>query len=135
MNFILPNRHKTANVMMMVKIIYYLSMILSENNIDYRVEVSFPNLYGAKHKNLLRYDFAIYGENGEIKYLIECQGKQHYEPTSKFGGENSFELQKINDDIKRKYAEDNGIPLIEIPFACNTYESEMNFLKNCGVII
>lgn len=33
-----------------------------------------------------RFDFAIFDDDGEIDFLIEYQGKQHYEPSNKFGG-------------------------------------------------
>lgn len=51
--------------------------IFRKYNIDYRVEFSFPNLYGVGNKNLLRYDFGIYDEKKNIKALVECQGEQY----------------------------------------------------------
>lgn len=55
-------------------------------------------------KNLLKYDFAIFNTDGSIKFLIECQGKQHYEPVKEFGGKSQFEYQVRNDKIKYEYA-------------------------------
>ena len=103
-------------------------------NVNYRVEVSFPGLYGIGKKNQLRYDFAIYDKDGNIKYLIECQGEQHYKPLKEFGGNYQYNVQKENDNLKREYADKNMIKLIEIPYKCNTYEKEEEFLINEGVI-
>lgn len=106
--------------------------ILKEYNVNYRVEVSFPELIGSK--NLLRYDFAIFDTNGNIKFLMECQGKQHYEPVKEFGGKLQFKYQVENDKLKRDYAEKSNIPLVEIPYTCDTYEKELEFLKKHKVI-
>lgn len=97
-----------------------------EYGIEYEAEVSFPDLIGAGHKYLLRYDFAVY-ENGRIKALIECQGEQHYRKSEEFG-DFSFRLQQLNDEKKREYAKEKGIKLIEIPYKQNTYEKEKLFL-------
>ena len=69
-----------------------------------------------------------------LKCLIECQGEQHYKPAQEFGGINQFENQVKNDELKRTYAKEHNIPLIEIPFTCNTYEKEVKFLKQYNII-
>lgn len=93
-----------------------LLKILKKNDVPYRVEVSFPDLYGVGNTNLLKYDFPVLNKDGTIKCLIECQGEQHYKPVEEFGGEVQFEIQKKNDERKRKYASEHGIPLWEIPY-------------------
>ncbi|TYO53764.1 hypothetical protein FXF70_00960 [Bacillus sp. Y3] len=107
--------------------------ILRKQNVAYRVEVEFQDLYGVGQKKLLRYDFAILGSDNSIKCLIECQGEQHYKPVDEFGGVSQFEYQVKNDELKRKYAKSHNIPLFEIPYTCNTYEKEMKFLKTAGI--
>lgn len=106
--------------------------IFNENNIKYKVEVSFPDLVG--NVGLLRYDFAIVNEDNSIKYLIECQGIQHRKPVKEFGGERQFEYQLEKDKLKRDYAERNNITLIEVPDTCNTYEKEVEFFKEKQII-
>lgn len=108
--------------------------IFQEHNIKYRVEFSFPDLYGIGNKNLLRFDFAIFDSENNIKCLIECQGEQHYKPIKEFGGDNQYEAQVKNDNLKHMYVEKRKIPLIEIPYTCNTYEKEINYLKKTGII-
>ena len=34
----------------------------------------------------LRFDFAVFDDDGNIDFLIEYQGSQHYVASSKFGG-------------------------------------------------
>ena len=80
------------------------------------------DLYGAGHVNLLRYDFGVYDKTGKLKCLIECQGEQHYEPVEEFGGNSQFTWQQRNDAPKRGYAEENGIPLYEIPYKNKRFE-------------
>ena len=111
-----------------------VNKILKENNVPYRVEVTFPNLYGVGNKTLLRYDFSILNLDGTIKCLIECQGEQHYKPIDEFGGKEQFEIQKKNDELKRKYATDHGITLLEIPYKNKKYENVKKFLKANAVI-
>ena len=48
--------------------------------------------------------------------LIECQGKQHYQPIEYFGGEEHFEEQRKRDDLKFKLSEENGIVLIYVNY-------------------
>lgn len=110
------------------------SKILNEFKVPYRVEYSFPDLLGVSQKNLLRYDFAIFDQDKSVKCLIECQGEQHSRPVPQFGGERGYEKQVKNDEIKRNYAKELGIPLIEIPYKCKTYDDEVEFLKKEGII-
>ena len=64
----------------------------------------------------LRFDFAVFDDDGDIDFLIEYQGIQHYEPKSKFGGAKGLYRQKFNDTQKRKYCAEHGIKLICIPY-------------------
>lgn len=108
--------------------------ILRAYKVAYKVEVEFQDLYGIGQKNLLRYDFAILGSDNSIKCLIECQGEQHYKPVDEFGGISQHKSQVKNDELKRDYAKSHNISLIEIPYTCDTYEKEIEFLKTAGII-
>lgn len=107
--------------------------ILHENKIPYKVEVSFPDLLSEKGFPL-RFDFAIYNSDGSIKYLIECQGRQHYEIGNGFGGHGSLKKRQEKDAQKREFAKKKGIQLIEIPYKIDTYEKEVTYLQKYGVI-
>ena len=113
---------------------WIVTKLLKENNVPYRVEISFPDLYGIGKVNLLRFDFGIYDDAGEIKCLIECQGEQHYKPVDEFGGELQFVTQRKNDELKRAYVEEHGIPLYEIPYKNKKYELVEAFLREKHII-
>jgi hypothetical protein len=59
--------------------------ILTRANVSFKEEYSFPDLVGHT-KSPLRFDFAVLDDEGEVDFLIEYQGIQHYQPKSKFGG-------------------------------------------------
>lgn len=90
--------------------------ILRENNLVFEMEYSFPDLKSSSGR-LLRFDFAVFDDDGNIDFLIEYQGRQHYEPVSKFGGgEKGYYRQQYNDTHKKRYCAFHGYNLIEIPY-------------------
>lgn len=86
-----------------------VSNFLKSKNIKFETQKTFDNLIDIRK---LSYDFYIPSKN----LLIECQGEQHYKSIEIFGGEKQFRLQKHHDWLKRKYAKDNKINLIAIPY-------------------
>lgn len=89
--------------------------ILDRAGLAYIEEYVFPDLVSSNGRPL-RFDFAVLDDNGDIDFLIEYQGIQHYEPKSKFGGAQGLYRQKYNDTQKRKYCQEHGITLIAIPY-------------------
>lgn len=89
--------------------------ILEMNNIPFEMEFSFPDLHTSRGIPL-RFDFCLFDDNGRIQSLIEYQGRQHYEPISKFGGYQGLRQQQHNDNLKRRYCAMHNIPLVEIPY-------------------
>ena len=86
---------------------------LIENNLDYKTEYKFKD---CKDKNRLPFDFIIWNYDKSIKFLIEYQGIQHFEPVKHFGGTERFIINQLHDKIKRDYCENNNLKLIEIPY-------------------
>lgn len=89
--------------------------ILEQNGIDFKEEYEFPGLK-APSGRALRFDFAVFDDDGNLDFLIEYQGKQHYEAVSKFGGNRGLYQQRYNDNQKRRYCALKGIKLIEVPY-------------------
>lgn len=95
-----------------------IDKILNCKNISFIRQYVIPNCRNIKP---LPFDFAILDKQENIVCLIEYDGVHHYKPTS-FGSKNeqkiiaSFEKQKLNDEIKNKYCNDNNINLIRIPY-------------------
>ena len=94
--------------------------ILEDAGFDFKEEYIFPGLCSSNGRPL-RFDFAIFDDDGKLDFLIEFQGKQHYEPSSKFGGKKGLYQQQFNDNKKRRFCALNDIRLIEIPY----YEEDL----------
>ena len=89
--------------------------ILKEAELNFKEEYSIAGL-NSPNGRPLRFDFAVFDDNGELDFLIEFQGIQHYEAKSKFGGAQGLYRQKYNDTQKRQYCEKHGITLVSIPY-------------------
>lgn len=76
-----------------------ISEFLDKHNIKYIPEKTFDD---CKNIHKLRFDFYLI----DFNYVIEYQGKQHYEPVSLFGGDKEYEQRVFNDSIKRKYCKE-----------------------------
>lgn len=89
--------------------------ILTNAGLVFAEEYSFPDLLSS-HNNPLRFDFAVFDDEGNIDFLIEYQGRQHYEPVKKFGGYTGFARQQFNDRKKKDYCLTHGYKLLIIPY-------------------
>lgn len=89
--------------------------ILIAAGIDFKEEYSFADLKSSNGR-LLRFDFAIFDDDGNLDFLIEYQGIQHYEAKSKFGGKSGLAKQRYNDMMKREYCRKHNITLVAIPY-------------------
>jgi hypothetical protein len=63
--------------------------ILEEAELNFKMEYIFPDLKSPSGRPL-RFDFVVFDDDGKIDFMIEYQGKQHYEPSQKFGGKRGF---------------------------------------------
>ena len=89
--------------------------ILEMAGLNYQEEYIFPGLNSSNGRPL-RFDFAVFDDDGNLDFLIEYQGRQHYEASNKFGGKRGLYQQQFNDNKKRRYCALHGINLIEIPY-------------------
>lgn len=89
--------------------------ILENAGLNFIEEYSFPDLVSSSGRPL-RFDFAVLDDNGELEFLIEYQGIQHYEAKSKFGGYSGLRKQQYNDLQKREYCRKHNIILIAISY-------------------
>jgi Zn ribbon nucleic-acid-binding protein/mRNA-degrading endonuclease HigB of HigAB toxin-antitoxin module len=88
------------------KIRYYFE----ENNIKHERQYTFDD---CRRINFLPFDFAIFGNDGKLKFLTEYDGVFHYKPVM---GKEQFEYQQENDQIKNTYCQINNIKLLRIPY-------------------
>lgn len=89
--------------------------ILTMAGLNFEEEYSFKDLVSTSGF-YLRFDFAVFDDDGNIDFLIEYQGIQHYEPKSKFGGAAGLIKQQYNDNLKKEYCKKHGYTLITIPY-------------------
>jgi hypothetical protein len=88
----------------------------------------------------LPFDFAIFDDKGNLKFVIEVQGQQHYTPSC--FKKNYTQQDKIDtynyihnhDEIKRSYCNDNNISLLILPYwefdKTDTYKTSItNFIQ------
>lgn len=87
--------------------------ILDDNNIDYRFQYGFSD---CKYKKMLLFDFAVFANNNELQFLIEYDGKQHYESIEYFGGMEAFKKLQIRDEIKNNYCKEHNIKLVRLKY-------------------
>lgn len=92
-----------------------IAEILQQAGLVFEEEYIFPDLVSLSGRPL-RFDFAVFDDCGDLEFLIEFQGIQHYEAKSKFGGFTGLRKQQYNDMKKREYCAKHGIPLIVIPY-------------------
>jgi uncharacterized Zn-finger protein len=104
---------------------------LEELKIPYTFDTSHElmGLYG----KYLRWDFIISTDSEPV--FIEFDGQQHYSP-QRFGNltqkqaEDQFVKQKINDNMKNTYCDDNGFMLLRIKYDnSNIKQTLLNFIN------
>lgn len=90
--------------------------ILLSAHIPFQREYSFPGLVGLKNVPL-RFDFAIFDNNGKLRCCLDFDGKQHFEFTPYFHKTIfGFKKQQEWDRRKNKYCLMHNIPLIRVPY-------------------
>lgn len=88
-----------------------IRLILKKNNIPFVQEYVNPHCFSSESGKYYRWDFYV-----NNNYLIEFDGRQHFQSDNCwFPPEKVQEIQK-RDKEKNKWAFDNKIPLIRIPY-------------------
>ena len=111
--------------------------ILEQAGLPFEEEYSFPDLVSSTGREL-RFDFAVFDDDGNLMFLIEYQGIQHYQPKSKFGGFEGLRRQSYNDMLKREYCKKHNIILVAIPYTDELkmdYDYIMNAYYKLGRIL
>src|SRR5690606_20135378 len=76
---------------------------------EYEAQKSFEWLIGVNN-----YPLFCDGYYANKKLVVEFDGRQHYEPVDKFGGEKRFKITVENDSIKNTLIPKNGLKLVRI---------------------
>ena len=105
--------------------------ILTQNNIPFEQEKTFESCKNETTNRNFRYDFFV-----DKKYLIEFNGIQHYQQRNKEIFSEDLETIQARDAQKIKWAQDNNIPLIIIPYSkYNTLSIEDLLLETSNFIV
>ena len=105
--------------------------ILERAGLNYKEEYIFPDLTSSNGRPL-RFDFVIFDDDGYIDFIIEYQGRQHYEASAKFGGKRGLYQQQFNDNKKRRFCALHDFNLIEIPYTEENLLSYDYIMKKAG---
>lgn len=105
--------------------------ILQENGMNFQEEYIFPGLCSSNGRPL-RFDFVVFDDEGNIDFMIEYQGKQHYEASQKFGGKRGLYQQQHNDNQKRRFCALHNFKLIEIPYTDENLLSYDYIMQKAG---
>lgn len=89
--------------------------ILENSGLLFEQQYIFPDLTSTSGKPL-RFDFAVFDEDGELDFLIEYNGEQHYTAVDAYGGGRKLAQQKHNDTQKLRYCSRHGYRLVIIPY-------------------
>lgn len=89
-----------------------------KNNINYDPQYSFEDCLDV---GLLRFDFGVLDDDGQLLFLCEYDGQQHFEPV--VFGNFSYDVAVAKyhdlvrrDNIKNNYCKNNNIALLRIPY-------------------
>lgn len=106
-----------------------IESILVKNSIDFAKQYTFYNFVG-KHGKSYAFDFGIVDNDGNLRYLIEYDGCQHFDINHQFGNnrKEAFLTVQERDKIKNEYCFSHNIPLIRIPYT-HFNKLEINDLK------
>ena len=105
--------------------------ILTEAGLNFKMEYIFPDLKSENGRSL-RFDFVVFDDDNNIDFIIEYQGRQHYEASSKFGGKRGLYQQQHNDNKKRRFCALHDFTLIEIPYTEENLISYDYIMKKAG---
>jgi ssDNA-binding Zn-finger/Zn-ribbon topoisomerase 1 len=100
---------------------------LTEHNITFEFQKTFPDLYYKSKNGRLKYDFYI----PHLRLLVEFDGEYHYNPISfskLISGEDQLLLTQIRDNLKTEYAKNNNYRLLRIRYDDNIVDI-LNSLK------
>ena len=95
----------------------FIADFLRKNNIKFQRQYKFDKCISRK-KRKLSFDFAIFNKRGDLQFLIQFQGQQHFKNT--FGSSDKDYQEYILHDIqKRNFCINNKIVLYEISYKEN----------------
>lgn len=87
-----------------------IKQLLDENDIYYEYQKSFPSCQYESGR-YAKFDFYI-----DNRYILEFDGKQHFEATSGWNTKEQVAITQKRDNFKNDWCKKNNIPIIRIPY-------------------
>lgn len=97
----------------------YIESCLLELGLKYQAQYSDDR---CKHKQKLKFDFAVFDNDNNVKLLIEYDGQQHYKPIDLWGGITGYEKAVLRDNIKNDFCSAYNIQLLRLPYTLSKEE-------------
>lgn len=91
------------------------NLYLTSKKISFKQEYTFKDLK-TKINNCLRFDFAVFDNNGNLSFLLELDGIQHYKLCNYAKTQDVLDKNKSHDKMKDDYCKNNNIKLFRIPY-------------------
>ena len=91
-----------------------IRLFLTKNKIKFKPQQKFKDCFSVVNNRKYKLPFDFFIPNMNI--LIEYDGRQHFEPTKHFGGDEAFKKRLIRDEIKNTFCEMEKLSLIRIPY-------------------
>lgn len=88
-----------------------IKQLLETNGIYFEYQKTFIDAKYQDTQRPIRFDFYV-----DNRYIIEFDGKQHFEITGGWNTQENFERTQKHDSIKERWCKEHGIPLIHIPY-------------------
>lgn len=104
--------------------------ILEAAGLSFEEEYIFNDLKTTSGRPL-RFDFCVFDDEGNIDFLIEYNGIQHYEAKSKFRGKTGLCRQRYNDNLKYEYCKKHKYTLVIIPY-WDEYKVDYDYIINAA---
>lgn len=98
---------------------WQIALYLKNNDIAFERQKKFENCVNF---NKLSFDFYL----PEYNTCIEFDGIQHFKPVDLFGGQESFNKLKVNDNIKEIFCSKNSIKLLRIRYKIDDVEKSLS---------
>jgi hypothetical protein len=98
-----------------------IRLVLEDMNINFTQEKRFAS---CRDKKELPFDFFL----PDYGVLIEFQGMQHFSTKDSWGGEKAFKATQRRDRVKKEWAKENQIPLLELTSYQRIKKTILNFL-------
>ena len=92
-----------------------INILLQQHNINFIAQYSIDEIILSSGRRPF-FDFAIFDGNNNLQYLIEYDGKQHFESGQGWNNEENFKITQNRDKQKNDWCKKLNIPLIRIPY-------------------